>query len=110
VLERAATDRTARRAVSACAAALGRGTAGLVNALDPDVVTLGGLAVPLHESSPRSFERAYTAGLMTFRRRRPPAVRHAFHGEDGILQGAAEVGLDVILTEAGLAAWAESRA
>jgi predicted NBD/HSP70 family sugar kinase len=110
VLGRAASDRAARRAVDMCAAALGSGTAGLVNALDPDVVTLGGLAMPLHQAAPRSFQRAYTSGLMAFRRRRPPEVRHAFHGEDGILQGAAEVGIDVILTEAGLAAWADSRA
>ncbi|HKE15098.1 MAG TPA: ROK family transcriptional regulator [Kofleriaceae bacterium] len=110
VLDRAGSDRAARRAADACAAALGSGTAALVNALDPDVVTLGGLAVPLHARSLQAFRRAYAAGLMTFRRTRPPEVRHAAHGEDGPLQGAAEVGLDAILTEAGLAAWAARRA
>lgn len=108
VLERAATERAARRAVDKCAAALGGGTAGLVNALDPDVVTLGGLAVALQRTSPAAFERAYLTGLMTFRRRHPPAVRPASYGEDGSLQGAVEVGIDSILTEDGLAAWARA--
>jgi SAM-dependent methyltransferase len=42
----------ARRAREALAADLGRGIAGLVNALDPDVVTLGGLAPELR-AAPR---------------------------------------------------------
>jgi predicted NBD/HSP70 family sugar kinase len=109
VLDRAATDRAARRAVDRCAAALGTGAAALVNALDPDVVTLGGLAVALQQTAPVSFQRAYRDGLMTFRRDHPPDVRPAHHGEDGALQGAAEVGLDSILTEDGLAAWALGR-
>jgi predicted NBD/HSP70 family sugar kinase len=106
VFDRAAGDRAARRAVERCAAALGAGAAGLVNALDPDVVTLGGLAIPLARGAPAAFERAYRSGLMAFRRRSPPEVRPAFHGEDGALQGAVEVGLDAILTDEGLAAWA----
>jgi predicted NBD/HSP70 family sugar kinase len=109
ILDRAATDARARRAVAECAAALGRGTAGLVNALDPDVVTLGGLAAPIHGTAPAAFRRAYEAGLMTFRRERPPEVRPGLHGEDGVLQGAAEVGLDRILTEEALAEWAAER-
>ena len=108
VLDRAGTDSAARRAADACAAALGTGTAGLVNALDPDVVTLGGLGVPLHQVSSAAFRRAYLSGLMTFRRRSPPPVRPAFHGEDGALQGAAEVGLDAVLTEGGLEGWARA--
>jgi predicted NBD/HSP70 family sugar kinase len=106
VLDRAATDRQAQRAVASCAAALGGGIAGLVNALDPDMVTLGGLAIPLHRAAPRAFRDAYRSGLMAFRRAAPPEVRPAFHGEDGALQGAAEVGLDRILTEEGLESWA----
>jgi hypothetical protein len=46
---------------------------------------------------------------MTFRRERPPEVRPGLHGEDGVLQGAAEVGLDRILTEEALAEWAAER-
>jgi predicted NBD/HSP70 family sugar kinase len=109
VLDRAATDRAASRAAIACATALGTGTAGLVNALDPDLVTLGGLAVPLQETQSKAFEESYLAALMTFRRQRPPVVKPAFYGEDGALQGAAEVGLDRILTEDGLASWAGGR-
>ena len=105
VVERAARDRGARRAVASCAAALGGGIAGLVNALDPDVVTLGGLAIAVHDTASRSFRGAYRSGLMKFRRGAPPPVRTAFHGEDGALHGAAEVGVDQILTEDGLAAW-----
>ena len=51
-LANAASERMRPRcdqAVKATAAALGAGTAGLVNALDPEVVTLGGLAVPRFE-------------------------------------------------------------
>jgi predicted NBD/HSP70 family sugar kinase len=106
VIDRARSDPAARRAVASCAAALGSGIAGLVNALDPDRVTLGGLAIPLHRSATSAFRAAYKAGLMTFRRRAPPEVWPAFHGEDGALHGAAEVGMDRILTEDGLASWA----
>ena len=105
VLARSATEPAARRAVDRCAAAFGAGAAGLVNALDPDVVTLGGLAPALREAAPDAFGAAFTGGLMAFRRARPPEVRTALHGEDGPLHGAAEVGLDLLLTEAGLSAW-----
>jgi hypothetical protein len=44
---------------------------------------------------------------MTFRREQPPEVRTAFHGEDGPLQGAAEMGLDALLTEDGMESWSE---
>ena len=107
VIDRARRDPAARRAVASCAAALGRGVAGLVNALDPDRVTLGGLAIPLHRTATRAFRTAYRSGLMAFRRKAPPEVRPAFHGEDGALHGAAEVGMDRILTDDGLASWAE---
>jgi predicted NBD/HSP70 family sugar kinase len=105
VIDRAAHDRAARRAVAACAAALGRGVAGLVNALDPDVVTLGALAIPVHDTATTAFRQAYHGGLMRFRRDAPPPVRTAVHGDDGALQGAAEVGLDAVITEGGLDAW-----
>jgi predicted NBD/HSP70 family sugar kinase len=97
IIERAARDAKAR---------LGGGIAGLVNALDPDVVSLGGLAIPIRVTQARSFRDAYRSGLMKFRRRAPPPVRTAVYGEDGALRGAAEVGLDEILTEDGLDSWA----
>jgi predicted NBD/HSP70 family sugar kinase len=109
VLARSGHDPAARDAVSRVAAALGAGTAGLVNALDPDVVTLGGLAIPIRGAAAGDFETAYRAGLMSFRRGRPPPVHPAAHGDDGALHGAAAVGLDLILGEDGLAAWAGER-
>jgi predicted NBD/HSP70 family sugar kinase len=109
VLARSARDPAARRAVRTTAKALGAGTAGLVNALDPEVVTLGGLAVPLLKEAPRAFLGAYSSGLMAFRRAHPPQVRPAAFGDDGALRGAAEVGLDAVLTETGLEAWASER-
>jgi predicted NBD/HSP70 family sugar kinase len=79
-----------RRATRAIAAALGRGIAGLVNGLDPDLVTLGGLGVDLLASAPAEIDAAYRAGLMAIRRPDPPPVVAASLGDDGPLLGAAE--------------------
>ena len=97
----------ARPALDRLAAALGAGAAGLVNALDPQVVTLGGLAAPLHRLP--AFREAFDGGLMTFHRTVQPAVRAAVHGDDGGLRGAAAVGLDEVFSERGIAAWAAGR-
>jgi predicted NBD/HSP70 family sugar kinase len=110
VLERAPGEPRARRALAAVAGALGAGTAGLVNAGDPDVVTLGGLAGPLRDAAPEAFAAAYADGLMAFRRPQPPPVLTAGHGEDGALRGALDAGFDVVVSEAGLAAWAARHA
>ncbi|GAA1574877.1 ROK family transcriptional regulator [Kribbella sancticallisti] len=107
VLQRLNEKRVAR-AVSRVTAALASGIAGLVNAHDPDVVTLGGLAVPLRAAAPVTFTDAYTAGLMTFHRASPPPVLDATHQEDGALRGAAALGLDHITTDTALAAWSET--
>ena len=95
-------------AVEVQSAALGTGLAALVNALDPDVVTIGGIAIPLRASAPTAFEEAYLAGLMGFRRDVPPPVRDSTLGDDGALIGAAEVALDEVTTPEALALWAES--
>jgi predicted NBD/HSP70 family sugar kinase len=79
-----------RRATHTIAAALGRGIAGLVNGLDPELVTLGGLGVDLLEAAGPQLEEAYRAGLMTFRRADPPPVIAAALGDEGPLLGAAE--------------------
>jgi predicted NBD/HSP70 family sugar kinase len=100
----------ARDAADHVARALAAGVAGLVNAHDPAVVTLGGLAAELRAVAPDPFSEAYRAGLMAFRRAAPPPVLDAAHGEDGALHGAAAVGLDAITTEAALEAWAAGRA
>lgn len=105
VLEAAPDDPAARRAVEAVVTALATGTAGLVNAHDPGIVTFGGLAAPLRAAAPSRFRAAYLEGLMTFRRSNPPPVIDAVHGDLGALRGAAAVGLDLVTTPSGLTAW-----
>ncbi len=104
--EARAGDPDAARAVRRCATALGRGVAGLVNALDPDLVTLGGFAAPLLDQATECLSASYTAGLMAFRRPVPPPLRPASLGTRGPMIGAAEVAFDAILTERGLTDWA----
>jgi predicted NBD/HSP70 family sugar kinase len=80
-------------AVERVARALGRGIAGLVNALDPDLVTLGGLARDLLDTAGPQVSSAYEAGLMGVRRSpsaQPPPVVRAALGVDGPIAGAAE--------------------
>lgn len=103
-------DRTARgepgaaSAVTSAATSLARGTAGLVNAYDPEVVVLGGLGPALRAAAPDAFAVSYDAGLMTFHRADPPPVRDAAHGPDGVLRGAAAIALDHATSARGLAA------
>jgi predicted NBD/HSP70 family sugar kinase len=78
------------------AAALGRGVAGLVNSLDPDLVTLGGRAADLVAGP--GFHDAVEAGLMDVRRADPPPVLPAALAADGPLVGAAELVWDEVLT------------
>ncbi len=106
VLDRAPSDPRAQRALASVAGALAGGIAGLVNALDPDIVTLGGAAGPVRASAPQDFSAAYIAGLMDFRRAHPAPVLDAAYGNEGALLGAVAVGLDHITGEAALAAWA----
>ncbi len=103
------TDRAAGRAVARVVTALATGIAGLVNAHDPDVVTLGGLAIPLRAAAESTFEQAYLAGLMTFHRTSPPPVLPATHQPDGPLRGAAALALDHLTTEPSIATWADRR-
>lgn len=105
----AAGDAAVRAAVGRAAAAFARGLAGLVNALDPGVVTLGGLAAPLRAVAGPEFAAALDEGLMRFRRAAPPPMVDAALGEDGSLRGAAATALDHVLTEEGLSAWAAER-
>ncbi|MEJ2867859.1 ROK family transcriptional regulator [Actinomycetospora sp. OC33-EN08] len=98
VLDR--TDPPAREAVAAAGAALGRGVAGLVNAHDPDVVVLGGLAPQLRGAA---FDEAYRAGLMSWRRSAPTPVRDGVHGADAALHGAVALALDEVTSAEGLA-------
>jgi predicted NBD/HSP70 family sugar kinase len=77
-------------AAATVATALGRGIAGLVNGLDADLVTLGGLGVDLLAAAPAQLLAAYEAGLMSFRRATPPPVLPALLGDNGPIVGAAE--------------------
>ena len=104
-LERADTGPRVRDALAAVAQALAAGIAGLVNACDPDLITLGGLGPPIRRADGTAFDRAYTDGLMAYRRGRPPPVIDATHGDDGPLHGAAIIGLDHVTSETALADW-----
>lgn len=106
VLERAGHDPQAAAAVRRVAEALAGGIAGLVNAHDPDVVTLGGLAPAIKTAAGPEFDAAYLDGLMAFRRADSIPLRDGSLGEDGALIGAAAAGLDVVLSEEGLNDWA----
>jgi len=103
------TDRTAVRAVEQVVTAIAAGLAGLANAHDPDVITLGGLAVPLRAAAEEVFDRTFLEGLMTFRRSAPPPVLAAAHQNDGPLRGAAALALDHLTTEEAIATWAATR-
>ncbi|HET6985175.1 MAG TPA: ROK family transcriptional regulator [Kribbella sp.] len=100
------TDRAATRAITKVVTALASGIAGLVNAHDPDVVTIGGLAIPLRAAAEPTFEQAYLDGLMTFHRGSPPPVLAATHQPDGPLRGAAALALDYLTSQPAIAAWA----
>jgi predicted NBD/HSP70 family sugar kinase len=88
------------------ATALGAGIGGLVNLHDPEVVTLGGLAVPLRAAARDAFDDGYRDGLMAFRKSSAPPVRDGAHGDDGPIRGAADWALDHVTTEVALDAWA----
>ncbi|GLY08076.1 ROK family protein [Actinoplanes sp. NBRC 101535] len=78
-------------AVRAAGTALGRGMAGLVNALDVDLITLGGLGADLLDTVPEQIHDAYRRGLMMIHRDTPPPVlRATLADEDGPVAGAAE--------------------
>ncbi|MEU4618506.1 ROK family transcriptional regulator [Actinoplanes sp. NPDC023801] len=85
-------------AVRTVGIALGRGIAGLVNALDPDLVTLGGLGVDLLATVPESIDAAYRDGLMLIHRDSPPPILPAALPDDeGPIAGAAEEAWSALL-------------
>ncbi len=87
-------------------AELGRGIAGLVNALDPDLVTLGGLAPEVRAAAQERFVGAVENGLMTMLRDRPPDLLDARAGEDAPMIGAGLSVFDRVLDAGMLARWA----
>jgi predicted NBD/HSP70 family sugar kinase len=96
-------------AVQAVARSIGTGAAGLVNALDPSIVTLGGLGRDLLEIASDQVYPAYLAGLMQFRRPVAPPLVAASLGDDAPLIGAAEEAFSTVLSDDGLRAWASTR-
>jgi predicted NBD/HSP70 family sugar kinase len=95
-----------RRVRSELAADLGRGVAGLVNAFDPDVVTLGGLAGSLRDAAPGAFEQAFEAGLMDVHRGDTPEVVTGVADDNAVLVGVALAAFDEVLDARRLALWA----
>jgi predicted NBD/HSP70 family sugar kinase len=91
-----------RRAVEAVARALGRGTAGLVNACDPERVVLCGLGASLLSVARAPLERAYRAGLMSTRAAAPPPLVAGVLGGRGPLVGAMEAAFAAVLTRPAL--------
>ena len=91
VLTRAAAGSASEaEALQTVAANLGRGIAGLVNAFDPDVVTLSGLATPILAAAPTPLHTAYRQGLMSFRRNSAPPIQPSAIGDTAPLIGAGE--------------------
>jgi predicted NBD/HSP70 family sugar kinase len=100
VLSAARAGRDAeRRVVQLAAAGLGRGIAGLVNALDPEIVTIGGLAHELVDIAGDRVHRAYRKGLMAAIAAHPPTIASGALGDRAPLLGAAEHAFDAILQD-----------
>jgi predicted NBD/HSP70 family sugar kinase len=105
VIAAAATDPVCGQALTQVAGALGRGIGALVNAQDPEVVGLSGLAAEVFQAAPAAVQAAYLAALMRFRRPQAPALLPSTLGDLGVLTGASELVFDAFLTPRGLAAW-----
>jgi predicted NBD/HSP70 family sugar kinase len=92
-------------AIQDAARSLGRGAAGLANAFDPHIVTVGGLGRDLLSVAGEQAGRAYLEGLMQFRTSPPPPMIPAHFTDDAPLVGAAEDAFSAVLTDKGLRAW-----
>ncbi|MFG1943252.1 ROK family protein [Nonomuraea sp. NPDC048826] len=101
-------DEGAGEAVLAVVGALGRGIAALVNAHDPEVVTLSGLGADLLDRAGAELRAAGEPWLMTIRRESPPPIVASALRWRGSLLGAMEAVFDAFLTPAGLASWTGS--
>jgi predicted NBD/HSP70 family sugar kinase len=88
-----------RTAAARIGQALGRGIAGLVNALDPDAVILGGLAPRLQAVASSAIDRGYANGLMGTRSRAPVPLIAGSLGDEAPLVGAAEQAFAQILSD-----------
>ncbi|MER7008623.1 ROK family protein, partial [Dactylosporangium sp. NPDC000555] len=94
-----AGDGPARAAVTAAAGALGRGIGALINALDPAVVTLGGVGVELLEVAGDAIFAAVRRAAMAWRRDGLPSIVPTELGSRGPSIGAAESALAAVLAD-----------
>ncbi|GAA2393403.1 ROK family protein [Dactylosporangium salmoneum] len=92
-----AGDAGARAAVDEVAEALGRGIGALLNALDPAIVTLGGLGVDLLDVAGAGLRAAVLRAAMAWRRAALPPIVPAELGSRGPAIGAAESALAAVL-------------
>ena len=88
-----------RRAAGRAARALGRGVAALVNAHDPELVCLTGLAPALRAVAPDAIKDQYRRGLMSSRAAAPPPLVDGCLGDRAAVVGAAEQAFDVLLAD-----------
>ncbi|HET9102879.1 MAG TPA: ROK family transcriptional regulator [Solirubrobacteraceae bacterium] len=100
-----AGGRPERRVLRRAASTLGVGTAALVNALDPELVCLGGLAPRLRAGGPEQLQESYRRGLMSSRAADPPPIIDGRLGADAVVIGAAEAGFEALFDDPGLLAW-----
>ncbi|SEG91291.1 Sugar kinase of the NBD/HSP70 family, may contain an N-terminal HTH domain [Nonomuraea solani] len=100
---------TSQEAVTANAGALGRGVAALVNAHDPEAVTLSGHGRELLERAGDALQAACEPALMAIRRDRPPRIEGSALGWRGSLLGAMESVFDAFLTPEGLGRWRKNQ-
>jgi predicted NBD/HSP70 family sugar kinase len=89
-------------AIRTVGSSIGRGVAGLVNGLDPQLLVVAGLGPDLLHIAAGEVTAAYRDGLMTFRPTPPPPARL---GTDGPLLGAADEAFAHLRTDQGLHAW-----
>lgn len=94
-----------RRAARGAARALGRGVAALVNAHDPELVCLTGLAPTLRAVAPEACHDAYRRGLMRGRAASPPPLVEGRLGDRAATVGAAEQAFDRLLADPDLERW-----
>ena len=99
---------TGAAAVEETARTLGRGIASLVNAHDPEVVTLSGHGPELYERAGAALLEACEPYLMAIRRERPPRIEASALGWRGALLGAMESVFDAFLTVEGLEMWRDN--
>ncbi len=105
IAEAATGNPASARAVDAVARALGRGIGALVNAHDPETVTLSGLGAQIHEVAAPAVAAGCEETLMAFRRRSPALLAVSGLGAAAPRIGATELIFDAFLTTEGLRTW-----